>query len=96
MTNLKVWGKYFTSFKDFLELKFYSVLNLKVLLLVNSGLWDVNRWGPDGPNQFRKNCQQLLNLVSQVLPAESRFLWLTTPPGKDMARFTTTPVNHSS
>ena len=52
------------------------------VLLINSCLWDINRWGPMGPKEFKKNMQELLNLVPRVLSEKGEFMWLTTPPGR--------------
>ena len=52
------------------------------VLVMNSCLWDVNRWGPMGPREFKINCEKLLKLIPRVLSENGLFLWLTTPPGK--------------
>ena len=52
------------------------------VLLINSCLWDINRWGPLGPKEFKTNLQELLDLVPKILSEKGEFMWLTTPPGK--------------
>ena len=39
------------------------------------------RWGPLGPEDYKKNIQQLMDLLADKLP-RVEFVWLTCPMGK--------------
>jgi len=47
------------------------------ILLINSSLWDVNRWGPFGHEDYKKNIKILIKNVPEF---NCQFFWLTTPP----------------
>ena len=46
------------------------------ILLLNSGLWDINRWGPLAHKQYEASMEQLV----RGLPPECAVFWLTTTP----------------
>ena len=50
-------------------------------IFVNSSLWDVSRWGPSGPVDFKTNIQKFLNLIPMVLSDIGQLFWITNPPG---------------
>jgi hypothetical protein len=43
-------------------------------------LWDINRWGPDGIDKFKKNIHSLMKLFKKCLPSYTQVVWMTTPP----------------
>ncbi|KAG8173734.1 hypothetical protein JTE90_009169 [Oedothorax gibbosus] len=49
------------------------------ILIVNSFLWDVTRWGADGVNVYKKNLTKLMNRLRSRLP-NTLVIWMTTPP----------------
>lgn len=51
------------------------------LILMNSVLWDVNRWGPEGPKDFKTNLDKLLKFVKSVMSESGIFIWMTAQPG---------------
>lgn len=52
------------------------------LILMNSCLWDVNRWGPFGIKEYKENLPKLLTTVKSILSEEDgMFIWLTAQPG---------------
>lgn len=51
------------------------------ILLINSCLWDINRWGPTGPTDFKKNMSTLVSEVPGILAQGGHCIWLTSPPG---------------
>jgi len=50
------------------------------LIVILSALWDINRWGPDGIDDYVRNCPRLLQLLSQTFPSSTQVIWLTSPP----------------
>jgi len=49
-------------------------------IIMNSTLWDVNRFGPQCKFEYKKNIQKLLKVVREVLPKEDgSFIFLTCP-----------------
>jgi len=49
-------------------------------IIMNSTLWDINRFGPFCNMEYKKNINQLLEIVPQVLPKDDgSFFWLTCP-----------------
>merc|ERR1719273_2303046 len=48
---------------------------------MNSLLWDVNRWGPNGIDEYKKNLTKLLATVKNILSEDGLFIWLTAQPG---------------
>ena len=51
------------------------------LIIMNSLLWDVNRWGPFGILEYKKNLPKLIQRVKSVLAEDGQFIWLTAQPG---------------
>lgn len=51
------------------------------LIIMNSVLWDVNRWGPFGIRAYKENITKLLTRVKSVLSDNGLFIWLTAQPG---------------
>jgi len=50
------------------------------LIVVLSCLWDINRWGSEGIQQYRDNCGKLLRFIKTQLGARTQVMWLTCPP----------------
>ena len=50
------------------------------LILVLSALWDINRWGPRGIDDYKVNCKDLLGKVKSMFPESTQLVWLTSPP----------------
>jgi len=50
-------------------------------IIMNSALWDFNRWGPYGPEEYKENFAKLIELVRDILPCDGEFTWLTCPMG---------------
>lgn len=51
------------------------------LVIMNSVLWDVNKWGPFGVKEYQDNLPKLLSKVKSVLSDTGHFIWLTAQPG---------------
>ena len=49
------------------------------VIIMNSCLWDLHRYGPHGPAAFRKNLTKLLEHVNERFP-DSLFIWTATLP----------------
>lgn len=54
--------------------------NAPDVIFLNSCLWDLARWGPDGPKAFRVNLLKTLKLLKSKLPARTRVVWKTSLP----------------
>lgn len=68
-------------FSDHVE----SVLNeLKAIqphvVIMNSCLWDLHRYGPRGPEAYRSNMTKLIHAVKKVIPDDGVFIWNATMP----------------
>ncbi len=74
----KVWSK---ELDEWLE-KYENNQEAKLdLIIMNSVLWDVNRWGPFGIKEYKENLPKLLKRVKSVLSDTGLFIWLTAQPG---------------
>ena len=51
------------------------------LIIMNSVLWDINKWGPNFHEDYKKNLKKLLECVKSVLADDGMFIWLTAQPG---------------
>ena len=49
-------------------------------IIMNSLLWDLNRWGPTGYEHYKKNLRSLFSLFQGILPEHTQVIWMTTPP----------------
>ncbi len=74
----RVWSSRVEDFLEKAEETFESKLDL---VIMNSVLWDVNRWGPFGIEEYKKNLASLLKCVKRVLAEDGMFIWLTAQPG---------------
>ena len=55
------------------------------VIMINSALWDINRWGPDGIQMFQKNIKYLMSHLKHSIKYhrsqhETQVIWMTTPP----------------
>ena len=50
------------------------------LIIMNSVLWDVNKWSPTFVDDYKKNLAKLLACVKSVLAEDGMFIWLTAQP----------------
>jgi len=52
------------------------------MILINSALWDINRWGPRGILYFRDNIKNLMDHLKFSLrdSPHTQVVWMTTPP----------------
>ncbi|CAH0763119.1 unnamed protein product [Bemisia tabaci] len=65
------------------------------IIVMNSTLWDINRWGPDGIKMFKSNLVKLMQLVSASIQQKCMFLWLTAPPVLSSIRSSLLPTEIS-
>lgn len=68
-------------YSDYVE----SVLNeIKTIqphvLIMNSCLWDLHRYGPSGPVTYRNNMNKLVDAVKKIIPNDGVFIWNATMP----------------
>ncbi|KAI5707194.1 hypothetical protein M8J76_009791 [Diaphorina citri] len=47
------------------------------VVLINSTVWDVNRWGPNGDIKFQSNIRKLMLLFQCNLPCDTAVVWVT-------------------
>lgn len=74
----RVWSKELSDWLNDYEEIFGSQIDF---LLVNSCLWDINRWGPTGPEDFKANLSTMVSDVPGILAPGGHCVWLTSPPG---------------
>lgn len=48
------------------------------VLLYNSCLWDLTRWGPNGVQDYKDNLVKLMKLFKQCLPSKTVVIWIAT------------------
>lgn len=51
--------------------------DLPDIILINSTLWDLTRWGPEGDIQFKSNLLNLVKLFKDNLSPTTTVVWLT-------------------
>ncbi|KAG8181273.1 hypothetical protein JTE90_022211 [Oedothorax gibbosus] len=49
------------------------------VLIVNSFLWDISRWGADGVDTYKRNLNHLMDRLQSLVP-DCLVIWMTTPP----------------
>ena len=74
----RVWSEDLGDWLQNYEEQFGSKIDI---LIINSCLWDVNRWGPTGPEDFKDNMETFVKQAPTVLPSGGLCIWLTAPPG---------------
>ncbi|XP_069684389.1 PC-esterase domain-containing protein 1A-like [Periplaneta americana] len=50
------------------------------IIIMNSCLWDITRWGPNGVTEYKDNMMKLMRSFKSSLPPETLVIWTTTPP----------------
>ncbi|XP_074650473.1 PC-esterase domain-containing protein 1B-like [Tubulanus polymorphus] len=50
------------------------------VVIMNSCLWDMSRYGPSFMGRYQDNIDHLFNQVNSVLPKDTLFMWLTCTP----------------
>ncbi|XP_069674350.1 PC-esterase domain-containing protein 1A-like isoform X2 [Periplaneta americana] len=50
------------------------------VIILNSCLWDICRWGPNGVGEYKDNLVKLMRLLKMSLPANTLVIWTTVPP----------------
>ncbi|XP_023243647.1 PC-esterase domain-containing protein 1A-like isoform X2 [Centruroides sculpturatus] len=50
------------------------------IVLINSCLWDITRWGPKGVENYKINLQIIARKFREILPEDCLVIWLTTLP----------------
>ncbi|XP_021928256.1 PC-esterase domain-containing protein 1B-like isoform X2 [Zootermopsis nevadensis] len=50
------------------------------VIIMNSCLWDITRWGPNGVTAYKDNMVKLMKLLKTSLPPETLVIWTTAPP----------------
>ncbi|XP_062601144.1 nuclear transcription factor Y subunit gamma-like [Saccostrea cucullata] len=55
------------------------------VVIMNSCLWDISRYGSNGVDEYKENLNKLFDRFKQCLPEDSLVIWNTTlPVAKDM------------
>ncbi|MPC14334.1 PC-esterase domain-containing protein 1B [Portunus trituberculatus] len=50
------------------------------IVVVNSCLWDITRWGPEQEDQYKQNVANLFHRLQCLLPPASLVVWLASLP----------------
>ena len=50
------------------------------ILIINSCMWDITRWGPYQEENYKGNIIKLFSHLRKFLPDDTLVLWTTTPP----------------
>ncbi|XP_067002014.1 PC-esterase domain-containing protein 1A isoform X2 [Anabrus simplex] len=50
------------------------------VIVINSCLWDISRWGPNGVPEYKDNLVKLMKLFKSCLPERTLVVWVTVPP----------------
>ncbi|XP_076819303.1 PC-esterase domain-containing protein 1A-like [Clavelina lepadiformis] len=56
------------------------------VVLVNSCLWDITRYGKNGTNLYKENIEKFCKKLDEVVPVETCVIWRTTLPVSRAAR----------
>ncbi|GLH08573.1 Uncharacterized protein GBIM_13765 [Gryllus bimaculatus] len=72
--------KCFTEGVRELFLSFKNKKSYPDIIIMNSCLWDICRWGPNGVLNYKDNMVKLMKLVKSCLPDETLFIWTCVPP----------------
>merc|ERR1712223_448332 len=51
------------------------------IIIMNSVLWDTNRWGPFYVKNYKENFEKLITTLKETLSDNGHFIWLTNQPG---------------
>ncbi|PSN31703.1 hypothetical protein C0J52_23620 [Blattella germanica] len=70
-------------------------MNAPSVIVMNSLLWDISRWGPNGVTEYKDNMVKLLKLFRASLPKETLVIWTTgLPRTKDGIHWSPLPMRH--
>ncbi|KAJ9590219.1 hypothetical protein L9F63_016669 [Diploptera punctata] len=50
------------------------------VIVINSLLWDITRWGPNGVTEYKDNLMKLMKLFKASLPSKTLVIWTTSLP----------------
>ncbi|XP_054714137.1 PC-esterase domain-containing protein 1A-like [Uloborus diversus] len=50
------------------------------VVVLNSCVWDISRWGPNGIKMYKENLVKLMKQFQKLLPKNCLVIWVTTPP----------------
>lgn len=50
------------------------------VIIINSSLWDITRWGPNGVTEYKDNLMKLFQGFRKHLPKKCIVIWTTAPP----------------
>ncbi|XP_007516317.2 PC-esterase domain-containing protein 1B [Erinaceus europaeus] len=64
------------------------------LIVMNSCLWDLSRYGPRALSSYLKNLEYLFGHLRQVLPESCLLVWNTTMPVADKIKASFLPANY--
>lgn len=79
--NIKVRFTFITKlFSDNLVRVFENIREVPDYIVLNSCIWDLSRWGPDGVRGFKENLRLTLKLFAEKLPPTTRVIFSTTLP----------------
>ncbi|KAL0270259.1 UNVERIFIED_CONTAM: hypothetical protein PYX00_007729 [Menopon gallinae] len=62
------------------KIQTYHATETPDIIIMNSCLWDITRWGPEGVTRYKQNIRELLKLFREYLPSKTLVIWTTTPP----------------
>uniref|UniRef100_A0A8D8RBV7 PC-esterase domain-containing protein 1A n=1 Tax=Cacopsylla melanoneura TaxID=428564 RepID=A0A8D8RBV7_9HEMI len=65
--------------RDMLELFRKNRNRAPSVILINSTLWDLSRWGPNGDKKFRNNLRELFSRLRSNLPCDTVVIAHCTP-----------------
>jgi len=73
----RCYSEYLVKFIDEYPIKFGAYPDL---ILMNSALFDINRYGGKGISKYKENIKLLMDFFRTTLPARTQVVWMTTPP----------------
>lgn len=50
------------------------------IVILNSCVWDILRWGPNGVTEYKRNIVELMKILKSCLSPKTLVIWTTTPP----------------
>lgn len=69
---------------------FLNQCNKKIIhpdvIIINSCLWDITRWGPNGVDIYKRNLVKLFQKFRQCLPKQCIVIWTSTLPVSTKSR----------
>nr|XP_019582626.1 PREDICTED: PC-esterase domain-containing protein 1B-like [Rhinolophus sinicus] len=64
------------------------------LVIMNSCLWDLSRYGPNFRRGYRENLESLFGLLDRVLPVSCLLVWNTAMPVAEVVSSSILPTEH--